>query len=147
MQATRSLRRSTPRGERLIESALFAAAEAWLRGKGCRTAMGPVHLSTNEEVGLLVEGHAEPPMFMMSHDPPHTPGRIEGAGYARAKDIYAYVCSVADDLPAPIVLSAWGAQLEVDELPAPEADEFIRAYRQAASAPEPGAPCTGGAPG
>ena len=86
-----------------VFAALFAVAEAWLAAKGCRTALGPVNLSTNEEVGLLVEGHDQPPMFMMSHDAPHTPGRIEGAGYSRAKDIYAYLCSVADDLPAPIL--------------------------------------------
>lgn len=85
-----------------VFEALFAAAEAWLKAKGCRVAIGPVNLSTNEEVGLLVEGHDTPPMFMMSHDAPHTPGRIEGAGYAKAKDIFAYVCSVTDDLPAPI---------------------------------------------
>ena len=86
-----------------VFAALFRAAEDWLRSKGCRTALGPVNLSTNEEVGLLVEGHDAPPMFMMSHDARHTPARIEGQGYARAKDIFAYVCSVADDLPAPIL--------------------------------------------
>jgi hypothetical protein len=86
-----------------VFAALFAAAEAWLKAKGCKTAIGPVNLSTNEEVGLLVEGHDTPPMFMMSHDARHAPGRIEAAGYAKAKDIYAYVCSVADDLPAPIL--------------------------------------------
>jgi GNAT superfamily N-acetyltransferase len=86
-----------------VFEALFAAAEAWLKARGCRTAVGPVNLSTNEEVGLLVEGHEAPPMFMMGHDARHMPARIEGAGYAKAKDIYAYVCSVADDLPAPIL--------------------------------------------
>jgi GNAT superfamily N-acetyltransferase len=86
-----------------VFAALFAAAEAWLKARGCKTALGPVNLSTNEEVGLLVEGHDTPPMFMMAHDARHTPGRIEGAGYSRAKDIYAYVCSVADDLPGPIL--------------------------------------------
>ena len=39
-----------------IFTALFAAAEAWLKARGCTTALGPVNLSTNEEVGLLVEG-------------------------------------------------------------------------------------------
>jgi len=86
-----------------VFAALFRTAEAWLRERGCKTALGPVNLSTNEEVGLLVEGAENPPMFMMSHDARHTPGRIEGEGYAKAKDIYAYVCSVADDLPAPIL--------------------------------------------
>jgi Protein of unknown function (DUF3105) len=49
-----------------------------------------------------------------------------------------------DALPAPIVVSAWGAQLFLDSLPAPEADEFMATYREAATAPEPGAPCTQG---
>ncbi|PZQ54468.1 MAG: dATP pyrophosphohydrolase [Phenylobacterium zucineum] len=86
-----------------IFAALFAAAEAWLREKGCRAALGPVNLSTNEEVGLLVEGHDTPPMFMMGHDAGHIGAAIEAQGYARAKDLHAYVCSVADDLPAPIL--------------------------------------------
>ena len=86
-----------------VFAALFATAEAWLKAKGCKTAIGPVNLSTNEEVGLLIEGAETPPMFMMSHDARHTPGRIEAEGYAKAKDIFAYVCSVADDLPGPIL--------------------------------------------
>ncbi len=53
---------------------------------------------------------------------------------------------VDGELGAPVVLSAWGAQLRLDTLPSPEATEFLRTYRQALSAPEPGAPCTGGYP-
>ena len=49
-----------------------------------------------------------------------------------------------DDLPAPIVLSAWGAQVQLDSLPSAEADAFITTYRQSPEAPEPNAPCTGG---
>jgi hypothetical protein len=49
-----------------------------------------------------------------------------------------------DTLPAPIVFSAWGAQLFLESLPAPEADEFMTTYREGATAPEPGAPCTDG---
>ena len=86
-----------------IFAALFETAEAWLRAKGCRAILGPVNLSTNEEVGLLVEGADQPPMFMMSHDAQHTARRILEQGYAKAKDIYAYSCSVADDLPAPLL--------------------------------------------
>jgi len=48
------------------------------------------------------------------------------------------------ELGAPIVFSAWGAQLALDALPSPAADEFLATYREAATAPEPGAPCTGG---
>lgn len=86
-----------------VFSALFAVAEAWLRARGRTVALGPVNLSTNEEVGLLIEGRETSPMFMMSHDPAHTAAAIEAQGYAKAKDIFAYTCSVADDLPAPIL--------------------------------------------
>ena len=86
-----------------IFAALFKVAEDWLRTRGCRAALGPVNLSTNEEVGLLVEGHESPPMFMMSHDARYVAARIEEQGYGRAKDIFAYICSVKDDLPAPIL--------------------------------------------
>lgn len=86
-----------------VFAALFHVAEAWLRERGCRAALGPMNLSINEEVGLLIDGRETPPMFMMGHDPQYTATRIEAQGYARAKDIYAYICSVADDLPAPIL--------------------------------------------
>ena len=49
-----------------------------------------------------------------------------------------------DGLPAPIVLSAWGAQIQLDALPSAEADAFLTTYRQSLDAPEPGAPCSGG---
>lgn len=48
------------------------------------------------------------------------------------------------ELPAPVVLSAWGAQLAVDDLSDESVAEFIESYAQAETAPEPGAPCTGG---
>jgi GNAT superfamily N-acetyltransferase len=85
-----------------VFAALLAEAEAWLKARGCRAALGPVNLSTNEEVGLLVEGHDTPPMFMMGHDAPWTGARIEAQGYVKAKDLFAYQCSVADDLPESI---------------------------------------------
>lgn len=85
-----------------VFAALFAEAEAWLKARGCTTALGPLNLSTNEEVGLLVAGADTPPMFMMSHDAPYTAARIEGCGYGKAKDIYAYVCDLANDLPPAI---------------------------------------------
>jgi len=86
-----------------IFTALFQVTEEWLRARGCLAALGPVNLSTNEEVGLLVEGHEHPPMFMMSHDARYVAARIEEQGYGRTKDIFAYICSVNDDLPAPIL--------------------------------------------
>jgi hypothetical protein len=47
-------------------------------------------------------------------------------------------------LPAPIVLSAWGLQLEVNSVSDPRIKEFIADYEQGPQTPEPGAACTGG---
>jgi hypothetical protein len=49
-----------------------------------------------------------------------------------------------DDLPAPVVASAWGRQLRLDSADDPRLDQFVRAFRLGRQAPEPGAPCTGG---
>ena len=87
----------------VIFSLLFRAAEDWLRARGCVRALGPFNLSVNEEVGLLVDGFDTPPMVMMGHDPAYTGGRVEEQGYAKAKDVYAYLCDPTADLPAVVV--------------------------------------------
>ncbi len=46
-------------------------------------------------------------------------------------------------LPAPVVASAWGKQLQLGSVDDPELQEFIRAYRKGPQTPEPGASCTG----
>ena len=74
-----------------VFEALFRTAEDWLRARGCAIATGPFNLSINEEVGLLIDGFDTPPMFMMGHDQPYTATRIEGLGYTKAKDVFAYM--------------------------------------------------------
>lgn len=46
--------------------------------------------------------------------------------------------------PGPIVLSAWGYQLQLDQADDPRLVSFIQNYEQSPQSPEPGAPCTGG---
>jgi GNAT superfamily N-acetyltransferase len=83
-----------------IFAALFAQAEAWLKARGMAVAQGPLNLSVNEEVGLLIEGFETPPMVMMGHDPRYVAARIEEQGYAKAKDVYAYLGAVSGhDMP------------------------------------------------
>jgi hypothetical protein len=48
------------------------------------------------------------------------------------------------DLPAPVVASAWGKQLELDSADDPDLERFVNAYQQGPQTPEPGAVCTGG---
>ena len=46
-------------------------------------------------------------------------------------------------LPAPVVASAWGKQVQLGSVDDPGLQEFIRAYRKGPQTPEPGASCTG----
>lgn len=47
-------------------------------------------------------------------------------------------------LPAPIVASAWGVQLQLDNATDPRLKQFIKTYQRGPQTPELGAPCTGG---
>ena len=53
------------------------------------------------------------------------------------------ILSPFDDLPAPIVLSGWNSQLQVDDADDPRIATFIEEYWQSQDVPEPGALCTG----
>ena len=79
--------------------ALFAAAEGWLRERGRKRVLGPFNLSINEESGLLVDGFDTPPMLLMGHDARYLGGRVEAQGYAKAKDLFAYIVDTAGSLP------------------------------------------------
>jgi hypothetical protein len=73
-----------------IFSALFSAAEAWLKSQGMKRATGPFNLSVNEEVGLLVWGFDSRPMLLVPWDPPYAGPRVEACGYAKVKDVLSY---------------------------------------------------------
>jgi hypothetical protein len=83
-----------------IFAALFAVAEAWLKARGKVRSLGPFNLSINEQIGLLVDGFDTPPMVMMDHDPTYTGARVEEQGYAKEKDVFAYITDTATDVPA-----------------------------------------------
>ena len=86
-----------------VFAALFAAAEGWLRERGRTRAQGPFNLSINEETGLLIEGFDTPPMMFMSHDPRYAAARIEAQGYAKAKDVIAYLHDVVIGFPEKVM--------------------------------------------
>jgi hypothetical protein len=83
-------------------TALLAAAEGWLRGKGMTRSMGPFSLGIWDEPGLLVHGHDHPPMVMMGHNDARYQGWVEGAGYRGVKDLYTYDLPV--DVPFPPIV-------------------------------------------
>ena len=82
-----------------VFAALFAVAEGWLRERGKRRVLGPFNLSINEESGLLVDGFDTPPVLLMGHDPRYAAPRIEAQGYAKAKDLIAYMYDTRSEVP------------------------------------------------
>jgi len=73
-----------------VFSALFEAAENWLREDGMQQIVGPFNLGINQEVGILVEGFNTPPRVMTSHSPRYYGAAIEACGYQPAQDMLAY---------------------------------------------------------
>lgn len=57
------------------------------------------------------------------------------------------VLSPYEDLPSPVVVSAWNAQLQVDSVDDSRIAEFFEEYWRSEKVPEPGASCTGAVDG
>jgi len=73
-----------------VANALFAAAGNWLRALGRDEIMGPIDYSTNYLCGLLVDGFQHPPMLLTSHNPPYYARLIEGWGFEKVMDFFAW---------------------------------------------------------
>ncbi|MEP7014587.1 MAG: GNAT family N-acetyltransferase [Verrucomicrobiota bacterium] len=76
--------------DRDVAAALFQAAETWLRTRGRSEIMGPIDYSTNYVCGLLIEGFQHPPTLLTAHNPPYYAGLIEGCGFRKETDFYAW---------------------------------------------------------
>ena len=82
-----------------VAAALFSAVETWTREKGMNFVRGPLNPSTNYEVGLLIEGFDYPPALMMSYNPPYYSRLVESCGYAKEKDLFAFLIEGDYQLP------------------------------------------------
>ena len=76
--------------DQAVADALLKAAGAWLRARGRTEVMGPIDYSTNYLCGLLVEGFQHAPMLLTSHNPRYYARLLEGCGFAKIKDFYAW---------------------------------------------------------
>lgn len=82
-----------------VASALLEAASQWLKQRGALRARGPVNLSVNQEMGLLVDGFDTPPMVMMPHGRPYMDGLMKRIGLEKEKDLYAWRWDVGPEMP------------------------------------------------
>ncbi len=69
---------------------LFDAVRQWLAQRNATLLRGPINPSLNYELGTLIDGFDSPPTFMMTYNPPYYPRLIEGYGFHKTQDLYAY---------------------------------------------------------
>jgi GNAT superfamily N-acetyltransferase len=79
-----------------ILDALLAAADPWLRERGCDRMVGPMDFQLNDESGVLFQGFDLAPMIRQPWHPPYYQARCEAAGLTKAQDLYGYWLDVAD---------------------------------------------------
>ena len=77
-------------------AALLATAEMWARQAGHTTILGPAQFSTNDEVGLLVDGFQDAPRILMTYNPPRYMTYLDSAGYRTAMNLWAYRLAIAE---------------------------------------------------
>jgi GNAT superfamily N-acetyltransferase len=70
-----------------VAGGLLAAAEDWLRERGRKRLLGPMDFTTNDELGLLIEGYEIRPMILQNWHPRFYRDLIEGAGYEKGMDL------------------------------------------------------------
>jgi len=73
-----------------VAEVLFSTAFAWLRGRGLNVVRGPINFAMHEECGTLLGPFDAPPRIMMAHNLEYYAQLIEGCGFRKAKDLYAY---------------------------------------------------------
>lgn len=112
-----------------VSRALLSAAADWLKGQGRTVMRGPVNLTTNDVVGLLVEGFDDDPVLLMPYNPPYYASQFESFGLAKVKDLVSFEMRSEhwsgqwDDIVArilergrisirPVNLSRWRDELE-----------------------------------
>ncbi|HUT11088.1 MAG TPA: hypothetical protein VMY42_11370 [Thermoguttaceae bacterium] len=73
-----------------VADGLFDAARTWLADQGIYSMRGPTNPSLNYELGLLIDGFDSPPTFMMTYNPEYYARLIEGYGFRKTQDLYAF---------------------------------------------------------
>jgi GNAT superfamily N-acetyltransferase len=70
--------------------ALFETATSWAAGLGAESCVGPACFTTNDELGLLVEGFERPPTILTLQNPPYYERLWVEHGWEPAMDLWAW---------------------------------------------------------
>ncbi len=67
--------------------ALLDTTERWALANGCDRIVGPLDFTTNDECGILIEGHERPAIILQPWSHRYYPALLEGAGLGKAMDL------------------------------------------------------------
>jgi hypothetical protein len=70
-----------------VVRALFGAASEWAVARGRERLLGPMDFTTNDEIGILIEGFERQPMILEPWHPPYYQRLIEAEGFGKAMDV------------------------------------------------------------
>jgi GNAT superfamily N-acetyltransferase len=73
-----------------VARGLLEAADDWLRAHGRDRMVGPMDFTTNDECGLLVEGHERRPLILQGWHHPYYRPLLEGYGLDKSMDLYMW---------------------------------------------------------
>lgn len=70
-----------------VTRALLEAATEWAAARGRGRVLGPMDFTTNDELGILIEGFERRPMILEPWHPPHYQRLLEAEGLEKAMDL------------------------------------------------------------
>lgn len=79
-----------------VARALLDAASEWAGERGRERLLGPMDFTTNDEVGLLIEGYERRPMILEPWHPPYYRELIEAEGFEKAMDVLMWELQFGD---------------------------------------------------
>jgi len=79
-----------------VTAALLDAASKWATQKGRARLLGPMDFTTNDEIGILIEGYERRPMILEPWHPPYYRDLIEAEGLAKAMDVLMWELQFGD---------------------------------------------------
>ena len=79
-----------------IAAALLGAATEWARSKGRSHILGPMDFTTNDEIGILIDGFERRPMILELWHPPYYRELVEAEGFEKAMDVLMWELQFGD---------------------------------------------------
>jgi hypothetical protein len=79
-----------------VAAALLDSASEWLGDRGRARILGPMDFTTNDEVGILIDGYELRPMILQPWHPPYYRELIEGRGFGKTMDLYMWFLALGE---------------------------------------------------